>query len=150
MIYGPLAHTVSDPSQLGESTALIYNNFVNARKDDPLPPNGLFLYSDVRDVATAHVSALLTPEAGNNRFVVCAGQMPSQFAADILRAKFPELADKTPVGNPGVNSIPEDGRFDGSSAKAERVLGLKMHTLEETLGDLGKQLIELDQKSGRT
>lgn len=48
MIYGPLAHTVSDPSQLNESTARIYNLFINTKKDDPLPPDALYLFADVR------------------------------------------------------------------------------------------------------
>lgn len=48
MIYGPLAHTVKNVSDLNESTARIYNNFVNSKKNAALPPEGLYLYVDVR------------------------------------------------------------------------------------------------------
>ena len=48
MIYGPLAHTVRSISDLNESTARIYNNFINSKKDAALPPDGLYLYADVR------------------------------------------------------------------------------------------------------
>lgn len=48
MIYGPLAHTVKNMSELNESTARIYNNFINSKKDVDLPPEGLYLYVDVR------------------------------------------------------------------------------------------------------
>lgn len=103
-----------------------------------------------QDVAAAHITALSIPEAGNNRFLVCAGQIPSQSISDILRATFPELEKKTPVGKPGTSSLPEESeRYNASSAKAERVLGLKMYSLEATIEDLGKQLIELDQKASQ-
>ena len=48
MIYGPLQHTVSKTSDLNESTARIYNLFINASRDDPLPPNGVYFYVDPR------------------------------------------------------------------------------------------------------
>lgn len=65
-----------------------------------------------------------------------------------MRAEFPELEEKTPVGKPGTNSLPaESERYNASTAKAERVLGLRMRSLEETIEDLGKQMIELDQRA---
>ena len=48
MIYGPLAHTVKKMSDLNESTARIYNLFINSKKDAPLPPDALYLYTDPR------------------------------------------------------------------------------------------------------
>ena len=48
MIYGPLEHRVKDTSSLNESTARIYNLFINSKKDAPLPPDALYLYSDPR------------------------------------------------------------------------------------------------------
>lgn len=98
----------------------------------------------------AHIKALSIPEAGNNRFLVCAGQAPSQSISDILRSKFPELGEKTPEGRPGTNSLPEESdRYNASSVKAQGVLGLSMRTLEETIEDLGKQLISLDRRALR-
>lgn len=48
MIYGPREHTVKDISSLNESTARIYNLFINSKKDASLPPDALYLYSDPR------------------------------------------------------------------------------------------------------
>ncbi len=41
----------------------------------------------------------------------------------------------------------DDGIFTATSAKAERVLGLKFRGAEETFGDLGVQLLEIEGKS---
>ena len=58
MIYGPLAHTVSEPAQLNESTARIYDLFVHTTKDAAMPPDALYLYSDVRVSRRASISPL--------------------------------------------------------------------------------------------
>ena len=48
MVYGPLEHTVKKTSDLNESTARIYNLFINSKKDAPLPPDALYIYVDPR------------------------------------------------------------------------------------------------------
>lgn len=48
MIYGPPAHHIASPADLNESNARIYNLFVNSSRTAELPPNGLYLYVDVR------------------------------------------------------------------------------------------------------
>ena len=99
-----------------------------------------------QEVAAAHISAIFTPEAGGNRFIICAGQISSQKISDTLRADFPELKDRTPIGKPGSSSLPEERqRYDASAAKAEKVLGIQFRSVEETLKDLGAQLIALEK-----
>jgi hypothetical protein len=83
------------------------------------------------------------PEASNKRFVICAGQVSAQNIADILRANIPELEERTPKGVPGSNPLPENS-YTCSSALAEKVLGLKFRSKEETFVDLGKQLVEIE------
>ncbi len=145
MIYGPLAHTIKSTADLNESSARIYNLFINSKADAPLPPEGLYLYADPREVAAAHIAAISTPEASNQRFIICAGQIASQTISDTLRAHFPELADRTPAGQPGVSSLPpEKERYTASNEKAERVLGIKSRSVEETFKDLGGQLLRID------
>jgi NADPH-dependent methylglyoxal reductase len=103
----------------------------------------------LKEVAAAHIAALFTPEASNQRFLICAGQIPSQKIADIWRANFPELADRVPEGISGAKTLPDDA-YNASSEKAGRVLGIKNRSLEESLVDLGKQLlaIEKEEKEG--
>ena len=148
MIYGPLAHTVKNTSELNESTARIYNNFVNSKKEADLPPDGLYLYADVRDVAAAHIASVFTPGAGGNRFLVSARQISSQQIADTLRAAFPELEERTPKGNPGSSSLPvKFNQYDADSAKTKNVLGIVFRPVEDTLRDLGAQLLELEKSA---
>ena len=48
MIYGPLDHTIRGVADLNQSNSRIYDLFINSSKDSELPPNGLYLYVDVR------------------------------------------------------------------------------------------------------
>ena len=165
MIYGPLQHTVRKIDDLNESNARIYNLFINSEKDAPLPPEAVYFYVDPRvsvqrripvnladvsaqEVAAAHVAALFTPAASNQRFIVSAGEIASQTISDTLRANFPELSDRTPIGNPGVSSLPEKAsRYSISNEKSRRVLGIKYRSVEDTLKELGAQLLELEKSS---
>lgn len=145
MVYGPLRHSVPSVKDLNESTARIYNLFIDAKPDDELPPNGMPPYVDVRDLADAHWLAITTPEASNNRMIICGGRASSQNISDVLREKMPELRDRVPKGVPGGNPLPKSAYFF-SSEKAQRVLGLKFRSLEETFVDLARQLVEIETK----
>ena len=80
--------------------------------------------------------------------MVSAGQISSQQIADTLRGTFPELEDRTPRGNPGTSSLPEKSKqYDSDSAKVKKVLGLEFRPLEDTLRDLGGQLLELEKRT---
>ena len=146
MVYGPLRHSVPSVKDLNESTARIYNLFVNAKADDELPPDGMPSYVDVRDLAEAHWLAATTPEASNSRMIICGGRVSSQNISDVLREKVPELQEKTPRGVPGENLLAKNAYFC-SSEMAQRVLGLRFRSQEETFVDLAKQLVKLEKKS---
>jgi nucleoside-diphosphate-sugar epimerase len=144
MVYGPLRHSISGVDNLNESTARIYNLFFTTSKDAELPPNGMPVYTDVRDLAIAHLKAATIPEASNKRFIICKGQITSQEISDILRKNIPELQERTPVGTPGGNPL-NPNAYECSSALAQRILGLTFRTEEETFVDLGKQLLEIEK-----
>ncbi|TGO57759.1 hypothetical protein BCON_0062g00290 [Botryotinia convoluta] len=118
MVYGPLRHTIQ---------------------------NGLHAFTDVRGLAEAHALAATLPEASGQRFIVCKGQISSQNISDILRKNIPELEERTPKGVPGDKGL-EDDSFACSSEKAEKVLGLKFRSKEETFMDLARQLLEIEKK----
>jgi len=98
-----------------------------------------------QDLALAHLKAATVPEASSQRFIICAGQVSSQQISDVMRKSLPEVAERTPVGAPGGNPL-SDGAYDCSSEKAKSVLGIKFKSLEETFIDLGRQLLELEDK----
>ncbi|PQE08470.1 hypothetical protein CJF30_00005331 [Rutstroemia sp. NJR-2017a BBW] len=145
MVYGPLRHAIKTTHDLNQSNARIYSGFVNSSKDAELPPNGLHVYTDVRDLAQAHLLAATLPEASGQRFIICEGQVSSQNISDILRKNIPELEERTPKGNPGEKGL-QDGSFTCSSEKAKSVLGVTYRSMEDTFVDLAKQLLELEKK----
>jgi nucleoside-diphosphate-sugar epimerase len=54
MIWGPLAHTISNIQDTNEPNARLYTGLLNSTKDAPMPPNGVHTYVDVRDLPVAH------------------------------------------------------------------------------------------------
>lgn len=61
---------------------------------DNLPPTGTFLWTDVRDLALAHVRAAERREAAGKRFFITAGYFSNRQIADIIAEEFPELGEK--------------------------------------------------------
>lgn len=86
-----------------------------------------------------HVRALTVPEAGGQRFIISAGPLAGQDYADILHKRFPEVKN-VPVGKSGTHDevCKELDIFDGK--KAEKVLGIKYRTPEETVVDMFESL----------
>lgn len=86
---------------------------------------------------------MTVPEAGNQRFVVCARQFDFQDVCDILRAHFPELSERTPRGNPGTRSLPP-GAYDIDNSKAKALLGVGFRSLEETVLDVARCMLAIE------
>jgi nucleoside-diphosphate-sugar epimerase len=147
MVYGPLAHRIDRMEDLSESTGRIWTGFFGDKKpEDELIPDGFPLYIDVRDLATAHILALpsTTPDAGNKRFNVCAGDIRSQEIADILRKEVPGAEARVPRGEPGKKTRPSDAT-GLDCGRAERVLGMQWRGREETFGEMGRQFLEIER-----
>ncbi|PQE29505.1 hypothetical protein CJF32_00003243 [Rutstroemia sp. NJR-2017a WRK4] len=121
------------------------NNAYQASKKFAELADGLHVYTDVRDLAEAHLQAATLPEASGQRFIICEGQVSSQNISDILRKNIPELKQRTPKGSPGEKGL-QDGSFTCSSEKAKSVLGVTYRSMEDTFVDLAKQLLELEKK----
>jgi hypothetical protein len=48
MVYGPILHSISKVSLLNESNLRIWNLFIDSSSNADMPPNGVYLYVDVR------------------------------------------------------------------------------------------------------
>ncbi|KAL7939331.1 NAD dependent epimerase/dehydratase [Trichoderma chlorosporum] len=57
-------------------------------------------FVDVRDVARAHVEALMNPAAGGKRIVLVSELFTPQLVANVIRKNFPNLRDRVSEGNP--------------------------------------------------
>lgn len=141
-IIGPNINTITSLNRLNESTQIIYN-LINGSLSAP-PATDFAGYADVRDVANAHLLAYETPAAEGQRFLIAAGNWSYQTACDIIRAEFPELKDKVPVGTPGAGAKEEVYRLDNS--KARTVLGLKFRPVKETVTDCVRTLLRLEKE----
>lgn len=87
---------------------------------------------------------MIVPEAGNQRFVVCARQFDFQDVCDILRSHFPELSEHTPLGKPGTRSLPP-GAYDVANSKVKEFLGVEFRSLEETVLDVARCMLDIER-----
>jgi dihydroflavonol-4-reductase len=90
LVLGPLLS--SDWGTSGEMIKRIMEHKV------PAIPNINFATVDVRDVASAHVSAMVTPEAAGQRFICAEANHSMMEIAQILKARYSTQGFKIPTG----------------------------------------------------
>jgi nucleoside-diphosphate-sugar epimerase len=145
MVYGPIAQD-QDLHKLNESSEDFYHLFNGSLTE--VPQTGFYAYADVRELAIAHKLAYESPKAANQRFLITNGGYTYQLFVDILREKFPELADKLPKKpNPANEAWPENV-YKLDNSKATKDLGIKWRPIEETIVDTVKYLQHLEKKQG--
>lgn len=99
---------------------------------------------DVRDVAAIMVSALETPEAAGQRFLV-AHHFDWQTVADVARECFPEATHRIPLGEPGTGRAKAlEQMYQADGTKCVRVLGVKYRPFEETVRDSISEFREVE------
>ncbi|KAN0101206.1 hypothetical protein V8E55_001190 [Tylopilus felleus] len=136
----PAIHEITTPASLNTSARIFYNYVVDSVKaneagNDFLVNTGT-CWIDVRDLAEAHVLALEKTAAGGERIIVSAGLWKWQDfidAANDVRPP-PKLSTTLPVGVRGAGKTAKHVLFY-STAKADRILGLKYRTIAETTTD---------------
>ncbi|KAJ5295037.1 hypothetical protein PENANT_c037G08599 [Penicillium antarcticum] len=136
MVFGPVVHPVPTVAQLNESNSVLWSVAAGA---DPLPGARVPAWIDARDLAEAHVQALLTPEAGGKRFIPASSEPFSyELAADIIRGEF-EWGKKSVTGNYKMGEKPVASYgVDGETVSKE--LGVEYRPFRETVVDLVGQI----------
>lgn len=144
MVFGPFL-TAAKPRSIGEvnTSNLMVWSVVSAGKDNAVPPTKGPCWVDVRDVADAHVKALLVPEASGGRFMLCQGVYCNQEVADISRNVTSKYSEQIPNGDPGKRE--SDTHWAVDASETEKVLGVKWTGLEDCLGELVPQLFEIQR-----
>ncbi|TFK38834.1 D-lactaldehyde dehydrogenase [Crucibulum laeve] len=159
LVFGPPLYNSTSPSDLNDSLDWFYRSVVapsqGASPETSLTPEEdkaalpkeaseayathmrqTASYVDVRDLAQAHVLALQREDAGGERIIVCAGRGTWQDWVDAANAVFPPptspVSHPLPKGVPGVQGI---FLMQYDASKADRVLGMKYRTREETVRD---------------
>jgi nucleoside-diphosphate-sugar epimerase len=114
---------------------------------DEIPPTGVHLWVDVRDVAEAHVAAFEKPEAANKRFFVTAGYFSNKEIGQIIKKNFPDFKDLPSDSTPGGDypeGTPDKGLYSFNNKRSTNILGLKYKSFEESIVDTVKSF----QKKG--
>ncbi|KAI1128483.1 NAD dependent epimerase/dehydratase [Nemania abortiva] len=147
-VFGPVVHHLSSLADINTSNGNMVALIVGRWKAE-IPPTGVHLWVDVRDVAKAHVEAMERPEAGGQRFFTTTGLFTNKDIVPIVRKAFPQLADKLPEdGTPGGDypggSIDNIYKYDNS--KATKVLGIDWIPFEQSVTDTIKSLLAVGAK----
>lgn len=146
MVFGPFLADSKPPSIADVNTSnLMVWGVASAGRDSPVPPTRGPVWVDVRDVAEAHVKALVVPGAGGGRYLLAQGIYCNQELADVARKVASAHQDRIPIGEPGKREA--DTHFKVDSIDTEKALGITWRGLDECLGDLLPQLYEIEQHS---
>ncbi|KAK7002479.1 D-lactaldehyde dehydrogenase [Favolaschia claudopus] len=124
MVFGPIIHEVSSPHAQNTSSQTMYDVFT---KEGSAVGSGSWV--DVRDIALAHVLGLQKEEAGGERIIISAGAFSFQDLLDAAPPSSKHLKGTPGAGKDTVHQI----RFNAD--KSVRLLGLKYHTMAETVAD---------------
>lgn len=150
LIFGPPIQGLTDAKNLNLSVELVYRYFNGTFDELPNTNSSIFpSYIDVRDLATAHVRALTTPEAANKRYLVGGEQLTSTLIVNTLK----QLSEKGVLPADFKDRLPKDTGKDTNlslprirAEEGNKVFNLKLRTPEETFGDLAKKVLELEKK----
>ncbi|KAF2445804.1 hypothetical protein P171DRAFT_273505 [Karstenula rhodostoma CBS 690.94] len=150
-VYGPSIRALGNSSDLQEANRRIWNicsSDSHARVRSP--PFGIDFYVDVRDLAIAGIQAAFVPQAGNRRFMITAGVMPTgDTIAQLLVSRFPELAGR--VRSDGSTPRRPSSNYPSvvlsDTQIAGPILGLVQYRrVEDTLIDVARQIVELQRR----
>lgn len=109
LVLGPIVHYLNSLDALNTSNQRI-RDIMTGKAREEIPPTGTFVWTDVRDLALAHIKALELREAGSKRFFVTAGYFSNKEIADIIRESYPDLASKLPAKDTKGGDYPPEGQ----------------------------------------
>lgn len=146
LAFGPAAPHLL-PGELGSlntSNSRILD-MIQGKMKEKLEPTGFYTWVDVRDVATAHITALEAPDAAGKRFLLMAGHHSNKEIAQIIANLSPELREKLPSNLDSIEAdIPGPSeRYGFSNKRSIDVLGIKYTSLATSVKDTVESLQKL-------
>ena len=136
MTFGPIVHPVKNLDELNESNAKLWSIASGVK---PLPVSRVPFWIDVRDLAKAHVEALLRPEVSGKRYIPsCPERFTFGKAAKIMVDEFESLKKTVSIEE---QSVDESHGLDGETAAKE--LGFEYHPFKQTVADFISQALEM-------
>ena len=144
LVFGPVAHPVSKTAELNESSRVLWEIASGA---NPLPVARVPSWVDVRDLAVAHVEAMLRSEVGNRRFLISSPQkFTYQNVADILRQEFDWAKEQVTKGDEGA-PLPKTFDLDGETAA--KALGFEYRDFKQCILDSISQFREIHTRESQ-
>ncbi|CAK7236045.1 hypothetical protein SBRCBS47491_009502 [Sporothrix bragantina] len=132
MTFGPIVHPISNLDQLNESNAMLWK----VAQGLPLGTARVPSWIDVRDLALAHVEALLRPDAGGKRYIPGGTErFTYDWAASIMEEEFDWAKNKVQHQE---QKVDDSYGFDGVTTAKD--LGIKYTSFHTTVKDLITQL----------
>ncbi|KAK8861491.1 hypothetical protein IAR55_002312 [Kwoniella newhampshirensis] len=136
MNYGPLIQAASpqDLNNVGAAGGSV-RDFISLieGKDKALPPQRSPAFIDIRDDASAFYNAIAGHKSG--RYFLCGPDYSFQQFVNVFRKLRPDLDAYFPLGDPTLPDPKPEDSFHISNVKSIQDLGVKYHSLEETLKD---------------
>ncbi|ETS74587.1 hypothetical protein PFICI_13071 [Pestalotiopsis fici W106-1] len=137
-VYGRPMQVLNGVQDLDAAHARLWHHITHALEVVPGDPSPVF--TNIFDLAEAHLKALTWPKCSGQRYMIVSGSYSYARIFALFRNLFPEQAQRFPV-------IPNDGlplepSFVNDCSKAEKELGMRWRTLDETVLEAGRALLE--------
>lgn len=137
LVLGPIVSYLNSLDAINTSNQRV-RDIVQGRFKERIPPTGMWLFVDVRDVALAHIRAIEVAEAGGKRFLVAAGFFSNKVLVEAVRETHPELESKLPSKD-YPNDFPSE-LYEIDTTRSKEVLGMTYRPFKETVADTVKSL----------
>ncbi|KAI0349758.1 NAD-P-binding protein [Trametes cingulata] len=130
-VFGPVIHEAPSLDRFSGTARDWFDHVVKGDlSGDALVKNG-YEYVDVRDFAHAELLALITPKAGDERFIIRGGSFVWQDFVNAAR----RYSKKIPPGEPSYDRSKAVFPAIYNTEKSRRILGIEYRSLEETTRD---------------
>lgn len=137
LVLGPIVHYLNSLDALNTSNQRTRDAMLGKWKEE-VPPTGTFIWTDVRDLALAHVLAIEKEAAANKRFFITAGLYTNKGILEAVAKGQPEVMTKDTNTKPG--DFPEEGIYNFDNSRSKEVLGLQYSPFEKAIVDTVKSL----------
>ncbi|KAK8243935.1 hypothetical protein HDK90DRAFT_546391 [Phyllosticta capitalensis] len=142
-LLGPVTNNIENMDHLSPSVQGIWYLIKNVMRSTGQV--GVPYFTDVRDLAEAHVKALEAGnEGGNKRYLVVNGPATGDRTAYMIIKNFPQLKNKR-LENTAARPAGELWKYDSSKAKKE--LGVPTKTLKASVVDMVSSLLKMEKES---
>ncbi|KAL9017038.1 MAG: hypothetical protein Q9185_005640 [Variospora sp. 1 TL-2023] len=128
MVFGPIHPKLQTLDTINTSNQRIRDMMLGKMQDE-IPPSGVHVWVDVRDLALAHVRAAERPEAAGKRFFVTAGYFSNRELADNIHELLPEVK----IAAKGGEFPSEYFKYDNS--RTTDILGINFRSLKDMVKD---------------